>query len=288
MLSIKIKEMKKILFAIVALISLQATAQIKMPAPSPTQTLTQDFGLGKIEIVYSRPGLKGRAAFGEGSLLAPNGIVWRTGANGATKVTFSDPVTIGGKILAAGSYGLFTIPGANEWTIIFNTNSKGWGSFEYKESEDVVRLKVKSETTSNSTETFTINVDNINAESATISLKWAKTLVNIPISTDIKPIVRKQIQDATTGPNANANAYQSAATFFYELDKDYDKALVYVDKAIAANNKAYWLHLLKAKVQKELGDKKGAKASAETCIKMAEEAKNADYVRSGKDVIAGL
>jgi hypothetical protein len=280
--------MKKILFSLLTLIGLSAQAQIKMPAASPTQTLTQDFGLGKIEIVYSRPGLKGRAAFGNGTLLAPTGSVWRTGANSATKVTFSDPVTIGGKTLPAGAYGLFTIPGENTWTIIFNTNSKGWGSFEYKETEDVVRLQVKPETTSNSTETFTINVDNISAEQATISLKWANTLVNIPVSTDIKPTIRKQVKDATSGTNVNPNVYQAAANFFYDLDKDYDNALVYVDKAIVANTKAYYLYLLKAKVQKELGDKKGAKASAETCIKLATEANNQDYVRSGKAVLESL
>ena len=280
--------MKKILFSLLTLIGLSAQAQIKMPAASPTQTLTQDFGLGKIEIVYSRPGLKGRAAFGNGTLLAPTGSVWRTGANSATKITFSDPVTIGGKTLPAGAYGLFTIPGENTWTIIFNTNSKGWGSFEYKETEDVVRLQVKPETTSNSTETFTINVDNISAEQATISLKWANTLVNIPVSTDIKPTIRKQVKDATSGTNVNPNVYQAAANFFYDLDKDYDNALVYVDKAIVANTKAYYLYLLKAKVQKELGDKKGAKASAETCIKLATEANNQDYVRSGKAVLESL
>jgi hypothetical protein len=280
--------MKRILFSVLTIISLSAQAQIKMPAASPTQTLTQDFGLGKIEIVYSRPGLKGRAAFGNGTLLAPTGVVWRTGANGATKVTFSDPVTIGGKTLAAGAYGLFTIPGEKEWTIIFNTNSKGWGSFDYKESEDVVRLQVKPETTSNSTESFTINVDNINAETATISLKWANTLVNIPVSTDIKPIIRKQVKEATSGANVNPNVYQAAANFFYDLDKDYDNALIYVDKAIASNANAYWLLLLKGKVQKELGDKKGAKASAEACIKMATEAKNQDYVRSAKALIESL
>jgi hypothetical protein len=280
--------MKRILFSLLTIIGLSAQAQIKMPAASSTQTLSQDFGLGKIEIVYSRPNLKGRAAFGNGSLLAPTGIVWRTGANGATKVTFSDPVTIGGKTLAAGAYGLFTIPGEKEWTIIFNTNSKGWGSFDYKEAEDVVRLQVKTETTNNSTETFTINVDNINAETANISLKWANTLVNIPVSTDIKPIIRKQVKEATSGANVNPNAYQAAANFFYDLDKDYDNALIYVDKAIAANANAYWLLLLKGKVQKELGDKKGARASAEACIKMANEAKNQDYVRSGKALIETL
>lgn len=280
--------MKRILFALTSIICLQATAQIKMPAASPTQTLSQEFGMGKIDITYSRPSIKGRSVFGEGSLLAPTGVVWRTGANAATKVTFSHPVSVGGKTLAAGDYGLFTIPGKTEWIVILNTNSKGWGSFEYKESEDVVRVSVKPETTSNFTESFTINVDNITPETATICLKWANTMVCLPIATDIKPTIRKQIQDATTGANVNANVYSAAANFYYDIDKDYDKALVYVDKAIAGNANAYWLFLLKAKAQVALGDKKGARASAETCVKMAESAKNADYVRSGKEILEKL
>jgi hypothetical protein len=263
-------------------------AQVKMPAPSPAQTLTQEFGLGKIEIVYSRPSLKGRAVFGAGSLLAPIGDVWRTGANGATKLTFSDPVTIGGKTLPAGSYGLFTIPGATEWTVIINTNSKGWGSFEYKEAEDVVRLKVAPETTGSTTETFTIGIDAITAQTATIYLKWGKTKVNIPISTDIRPAVRAQIEAASAAATVNPNMYQSAATFYLELDNDYNKALVYADKAIAANAKAYWLHLLKARIHVALKDQKGAKASAETCKQMATEAKNMDYVRSADEILKSL
>ena len=280
--------MKKILFSLLTLIGLSAQAQIKMPAASPTQTLSQDFGLGKIEIVYSRPGLKGRAAFGNGTVLAPTGTVWRTGANGATKVTFSHPVTVGGKLLAAGAYALFTIPGESEWTIIFNTNSNSWGSFSYKEAEDVVRFKVKAETTSNSTENFTINVDNISPETATISLKWAKTLVNIPISTDIKTVIRGQVKEATKGTNVTADVYFAAANFYYDMDKDYDNALVCVDKAVSLNTKAYYMFLLKAKVQKELGNKKGARETAETCIKLATEANNQDYVRSGKELVASL
>lgn len=280
--------MKKILFAIGSFLSLTAMAQVKMPAASPSQTITQEFGLGKIEIVYSRPSLKGRSVFGTGTLLAPVGDVWRTGANGATKLTFSDPVNIGNKTIPAGSYGLFTIPGASEWTIIINTNSKGWGSFEYKEAEDVVRFKVAPETTGSTTETFTIGVDDITAQTATIYLKWGKTKVKIPISTDIKPIVRAQIEAATAAATVNPNVYQSAATFYLELDHDYNKALVYADKAIAANAKAYWLHLLKAKVHVALKDKKGAKAAAETCKQMATEAKNMDYVRSADEILKAL
>jgi hypothetical protein len=280
--------MKKIFFVLMTVLGLSANAQVKMPAASPTQTLIQDFGLGKIEITYSRPSIKGRSVFGNGSLLAPYGIVWRTGANGATKVTFTDAVTIGGKTLAAGDYALFTIPGEKEWTIIFNTNSKSWGSFDYKEAEDVVRLKVVPEITSNFTETFLISVGNITPESATINLKWGKVLVNIPVQTDIKPTIRKQIEASIAGANVTSNTYAAAANFYFDLDKDYAKALANVNKAIEGNAKAYWLFLLKAKAQKELGDKKGAKESATVCIKLAEEGKNADYVRSGNELISSL
>jgi hypothetical protein len=280
--------MKKIFFVLMTVLGLSANAQVKMPAASPTQTLIQDFGLGKIEITYSRPSIKGRSVFGNGSLLAPYGIVWRTGANGATKVTFTDAVTIGGKTFAAGDYALFTIPGEKEWTIIFNTNSKSWGSFDYKEAEDVVRLKVVPEITSNFTETFLISVGNITPESATINLKWGKVLVNIPVQTDIKPTIRKQIEASIAGANVTSNTYAAAANFYFDLDKDYAKALANVNKAIEGNAKAYWLFLLKAKAQKELGDKKGAKESATVCIKLAEEGKNADYVRSGNELISSL
>lgn len=280
--------MKRILFTLLTLVGLTANAQIKMPAASPTQSISQDFGMGKIEITYSRPGLKGRSAFGNGSVLAPIGVLWRTGANGATKLTFSHPVTIGGKLLAAGSYGLFTIPGQTEWTIIINTNSNGWGSFSYKEAEDIVRFQVKPTTTSNSTENFTINVDDINPETANISLKWANTLVNIPVSTDIKSTIRAQVKEATSAANVNPNVYSTAANFYFDIDKDYKNALINVEKAIAANPKAYWLLLLKGKAQKQLGDKAGAKASAEACIKIATEEKNDDYIRNGKELIASL
>jgi tetratricopeptide (TPR) repeat protein len=280
--------MKRILFSVLTLIGLTAQAQIKMPALSPTQTLSQDFGMGKIEITYSRPALKGRAAFGNGSVLAPLGMLWRTGANGATKLTFSHPVTIGGKLLAAGAYGLFTIPGEKEWTIILNTNSAGWGSFSYKEAEDVVRFQVKPTTTSNSTENFCINVDDINAETANITLKWATTLVNIPVSTDIKSTIRAQVKEATSAANVNPNVYSTAANFYYDVDQDYNNALIFVEKAIAANPKAYWLLLLKGKTQKKLGDINGAKASAEACIKLATAEKNDDYVRNGKELLASL
>ena len=168
--------MKKILFVLMTVLGLSATAQVKMPAASPTQTLSQDFGLGKIEITYSRPGIKGRTVFGNGSLLAPYGIVWRTGANGATKITFSDAVTIGGKTLAPGDYALFTIPGEKEWTIIINSKSNISGT-AYSQADDVLRVVVKSGKSASFSERMTFKI----AKTGVVSLIWGDHQINFNV-----------------------------------------------------------------------------------------------------------
>src|SRR5829696_2793132 len=99
--------------------------QLKTPAPSPTQTVKQDFGVSSIELIYSRPGMKGRKVFGD---LVPYGKVWRTGANSATRLKFNDDVMIGGQALKAGEYALYTVPNENDWDIIINKGSENWGT----------------------------------------------------------------------------------------------------------------------------------------------------------------
>ncbi|HEY4207846.1 MAG TPA: DUF2911 domain-containing protein, partial [Puia sp.] len=114
------------------------TAQsIRIPQPSPPQFVKQDFGLSAIELSYSRPGVKDRTIFGD---LVPYGKVWRTGANQATTLTFGDEVTIGDKKIPAGKYGLLTIPGKDEWTIIITHQLDVTNPAAYKEDQDVVRL----------------------------------------------------------------------------------------------------------------------------------------------------
>ncbi|MEI9944534.1 MAG: DUF2911 domain-containing protein [Chitinophagaceae bacterium] len=110
---------KLILFVSAAFILFAADAQLTTPQPSPTQTIKQNFGLSSIELSYSRPGIKGRKIFGD---LVPFGNVWRTGANNATTLTFADDVTIGGKKIPAGKYGLLSIPGKDSWTLIITNN----------------------------------------------------------------------------------------------------------------------------------------------------------------------
>lgn len=279
--------MKKTMLATLLLCSVSGFAQIKMPAPSTTQKISQDFGLGKIELTYARPNIKGRAMLKENSELVPLGQLWRTGANAATRLYFSDKVMMGGKLLDTGSYVLYTVPGKEYWEIVINKGLNNWGTDGYKESEDVVRFKVKSAKVAGA-ETFTMQFANVQAESLELQIMWGQVAVNVPISTNVKDRIRAQVEKALSADPVNPANYSAAATFYAEWDKDFNKALENITKATAANPKAFWLFLQTARIQKELGDKVAAKASAEKCITLATEAKNADYVRMAKELIAKL
>lgn len=145
---------------------------------SPKAVLTQTVGLTDVSVTYSRPGLKGR----EMSSLVKSGKVWRTGANNATELKISNPITIGGKELAAGTYSLYTIPGDGEWTIIINSKLS-WGT-QYNEKEDVMRFMAKSTTTADVTETMTIEISDIaaNGTDANLEIRWGNVSVKAPFT----------------------------------------------------------------------------------------------------------
>jgi tetratricopeptide (TPR) repeat protein len=279
--------MKKILFIVAAFVTTFASAQIKMPQASTTQKITQDFGMGSIELTYSRPNVKGRTVLKEKSELAPLGSMWRLGANAATKIKFTDKVTIGGTELEAGTYVIYAIPGKDMWDVIFNKGVNNWGTDGYKEAEDVVHVKVKAEKAANFAESFTMQIINVAAETCELHMAWGNVQVAVPISTNIKDRVRAQIEKALAADNIQANTYNTAANFYYEFDKDYSKALVNITKAVEASKDAYWMVLLKARIEKALGDKVSAKASAQKCIEMA-TGKNADYVTFANELIKSL
>lgn len=280
--------MKKIILIAALTCSISSFAQVRMPAPSPVQKLTQEFGLGSIELTYSRPALKGRSLFKDNSDLAPLGKLWRTGANAATRISFTDRVMMGGKLLDTGAYVLYTIPGKEYWEIIINKGLKNSGVDGYKESEDVNRFKVKAEKTGVPVETFTIQFEKVLAESCEMQIMWGNTMVKVPMSVNVKDRIRIQVEKALSAETPNPGAYQAAANFYFEWDKDLNKALVNITKATQANPKAFWLFLLQARIQQGLGDKTAAKASAEKCIELATEAKNDDYVKMASDLIKKL
>lgn len=253
---------------------------IKIPQGSSAQTITQSFGLGTIKVSYSRPNLKGRKVFG---VMEPFDKVWRTGANSATAITFSEPVKIGGQQLAAGTYGLFTIPGKTEWTVIFNKDSKQWGAYEYKETEDVLRIKVKPVKLKEKVETFSIQFANVYPTTAQLQLSWENTGLNIDLSTEIDAQVMASIEEAMKG---DKKPYLAAAQYYYENGKDLKKALEWANAAEAADSKAPWVRLWKGRIQLKMGDKAGAIASAEAGIKLATEAKVDEYVRLNSALLA--
>ncbi|MEO6719066.1 MAG: DUF2911 domain-containing protein [Ferruginibacter sp.] len=260
-------------FAFIFFLLLNTTAQVKFPAPSPTQTIKQEFGLGSIEVTYSRPSAKGRKVFGD---LVPNDKLWRTGANSATKLSFTEPVEIGGRKLDSGTYVLYTIPGEESWEVIINKGVKNSGVDGYKESEDVVRFKVVPTKEKTKTETFTMQFANVKPESCELRLIWENKVVAIPINTSIKEKIRKQIEAAM---QTDKKPYWEAAQFYNEYDKNLAKALENATKAGEANPKGFWIFLYKAKIQKEMGDNAGALTSSKTSWELAKEAKNDDYVR---------
>ena len=280
--------MKKILLLAGIALAALSQAQIKVPAPSSTQTIVQDFGAGKIELTYSRPNIKGRSLLKTNSDLAPLDKLWRLGANAATKIKVTDNVTMGGKLLDTGVYVVYAIPGKDYWDIILNKGLTNWGTDGYKESEDVVRIKVKSDKTSPAVETFTMQFAAIQPETCELHIQWGNTAIAVPISTNIKTRLRAQIEKDLNGANVKPSAYQAAATFFLEWDKDLTKALVNAKKATAANPKAFYLYLLQAKIEKEAGDKIAAKNSAQKCIELATIAKNEDYIKQANDLIKKL
>ncbi|HEX8377378.1 MAG TPA: DUF2911 domain-containing protein [Pedobacter sp.] len=259
----------------------QTMAQgLKMPQPSSTQTLTQDFGLGKISLVYSRPNLRGRTVFGG---LVPYGQVWRTGANGATLLTLSEEVKINGTTVPAGEYGLFTIPGKSEWTVIISKGSKQWGSYAYKEADDLIRFKVKPTTLKDKVETFTIQFDKVYENSAVLNLMWENTAVAINLGTETDSRVMASIEESMMGEK---KPYLQAAQYYYANGKDMTKALEWANAAEAADSKAPWVRYWKARIQLKAGDKKGAAATAEAGIKAAKDMNMDEYVRLNSAVLA--
>jgi len=242
------------------------------PQPSPTANIKQNFGLSQIEISYSRPGIKGRKIFGD---LLPYGKVWRTGANNATTITFGEDVTVGDKKLPAGKYGLLTIPGQNEWTVIFTKQTDVTNSSMYKQDQDVARVSVKPFQLPFPIETLTIGLGDITSNSCKLELMWDSVYVHVPITTDIDSKVMSQIKEVMENDN---RPYFEAALYYIENGKDLNQAVTWLDKAIVQNPDAYYMYYQKARALAKLGKKQDAIVASNKSIELAKVAKNDDYV----------
>lgn len=275
--------------AVASAVVAQDAPKLSLPALSPAATVKQKVGLGEITIEYSRPSVKGRKVFGG---LEPYGSVWRTGANSATKISFTKPVKVEGKELPAGAYALYSIPGASEWTVIFNKVTGEWGAYTYKQENDALRVQVKPVALSQLIETFTIDINDIRADSATLNLLWEKTRVPVKLQFDIVSDVVAQIDRVmASGGQLPPAVYFGAAQFYYENNLDLKKAKTWIEEATKGDKPPFYMLHWKGKILAKLGDKPGATAAAKQSIAAAEATGGpaaAEYKRLNETLLASI
>jgi tetratricopeptide (TPR) repeat protein len=258
---------------------LAADEKVEFPAASQHTVVKQRVGLTDVEVDYSRPNKNNRNVFGG---LVPFDKPWRTGANQPTKITISAPVKLGDKDVAAGEYVLYTIPGANEWAIIFSKNLKAQSLADQKPEDEAARVAAKPVAIAAPAETFTIGFEDLRANSATMYLEWDKTRVPVKLTTNDLDKVSKGIDAAIKGGKPQeAGFYYSAASFYLDQNKDLAQALKWVDQAIEKNPKAYFMQYKKAQILAKLGNKKEAIAAAEKSIELLQAQPNPDETAIG-------
>jgi hypothetical protein len=202
---------------------------LSLPAASPKAVVSQTIGVTDISITYHRPGVKGRKIWGG---LVPYGEVWRAGADENTMISFSTDVTVNGKPLAAGAYGLHTIPGASEWTIIFSRDTTAWGSYSYDQSRDALRVTARPEEAP-SQERMLFTFDDVTDDSATLSLRWEKLRVPITIKVDTKKLTLESIRSQLKGlAQFFWVGWSEAANWALENQVAYEEALGWIDRSI--------------------------------------------------------
>jgi hypothetical protein len=273
--------MRKLLFSLAAaMLACSVYAQTpRIPEASPTETIIQDFGLGKITITYSRPAVKGRVIFGG---INPWGQVWRTGANSATTINFSENVIMEGHSVPAGTYSLFTIPDKDQWTIILNKVVKQWGAYSYKQSEDFLRFTEKPAYLEEKRESFTIQFTNVTTQTNELHLVWDHTSVAIQLHTDDDAQIMANIDELMKG---NRKPYYfNAIQYYYENNHDMNKALAWALEAEKVDP-GTWYKLWEARIRLKMGDKAAAIAAAQEGIKMAQANNDDEYVRLNQAVI---
>ena len=268
--------MKKVILSIFTFCLLigasQLQAQIKTPAPSPSCKTEQVVGLTTVKLDYSRPSVKGRELFVD---VEAWGQIWRTGANQATKISFSDDVKLEGHAVPAGTYALYSIPDPNNFTImLYKDLTVGGNVAKYNEADELVRFKVKTQKTKDHVESFHIHVGNLKSNSADIALMWGSYYIPFKLETEVDAMVEKQIEAAMGGPSRGE--YYTAARYYLDNGKDMSKALTWIKAANKIDTK-FWQLRVEAQILAKMGKYKDAIATAQKSTAMAEEAKNAGY-----------
>ncbi len=276
--------MKKNVFTLlVALLFLGATqleAQIKTPAPSPAATVMQTIGLTDFTVEYSRPGKRDREIFGK---LVPYNQVWRTGANQATKVSFSDDITVEGSALKAGDYALFTKPGMTSWEVHFyeHTTTSSGG---YKDATPAAKVNITPKKMASVRESFTIEFTNLTEDSGHLVIAWDNVEVPVKIGVNSQEVAMKSIEKTLAGPSAGD--YFNAGTYMARVGGDSETALKYIRMATESDSPKFWQVKQEAEILAKMGRHKEAIAKATTSLELATKAGNDNYVRINKENIA--
>jgi len=266
----------------------QPPTQYKPLYPSQKASVMQTIGVTDVTITYYRPAIKGRTIFGEappsmearakgdatldnqnerkpGEPIVPYNHVWRAGANDATVFQVTDDVLINGQPLKAGTYSLETIPGKDEWTIIFNNDSGQWGAFTYDSKKDALRVTAKPRTVPESQELLAYNFDPVTANTATVNLRWEK--VSVPFTVEVKDVkaMWRARTDALIAANPANEVFPLQAANTFAGDKNWDEALKYVDQSI--KTKPTFRNLsARANILRNAGRKEEALAAADQAI----------------------
>jgi Protein of unknown function (DUF2911) len=265
-----IKLVLRVLFAIEALVLLGSLGHaqsflLDLPRPSQHAVLTQRVGITDITVNYHRPLVNRRKIWGG---IVPYGQVWRAGANENTTIEFTDPVTIEGKPLPKGIYGLHMIPGENEWTIIFSRNSTSWGSFTYDQAEDALRVTVKPQS-ADFHEALTYDFDDVAPDASVVTLRWEKVAVPFKVGVNTHEIVSANLHNQLRGLAQYAwDGWDDAANYLLQEKINLDDALKYSEKSIQ-NEERYDNLITKARVLDALGRKDEATTARSKALTMA-------------------
>lgn len=271
--------MARYIICLLLLGSVSVTAQrLQTPTLSPFTRITQEVGLTEITLEYSRPSAKGRVIFGD---LVPYDQMWRTGANASTKITLTESASIAGSPIEAGTYALYTIPGAQTWTMIIhsNTRMRSIAGDTYKPELDLFRFQATPRKTDDFVETFTIQFGNVRTSGCDLILSWENTVVSFPIEVEVDAKIAAQMAEMLKDPESIPHrTFFEAAQYYLHNDKDLDTALEWIDAALDNSTRNFRYGLLKARIQFKAGDLEAAMQSINAAHGWAVEAHNANYI----------
>ncbi len=267
--------MKKIKYLLIICCT-SSLAQIQTPQSSPKASINQTVGLTEVKIEYSRPAIRGRIIMGD---LVPFGEIWRTGANANTIISFSDDVKVGGKSLKAGKYSIFSRPGISMWEVFFYTQYDNWNLPDKWDTDNVAAVvEIKTQKLKQIKEHFTVAIDNLSNQGATIDFEWENTKISIPLEVPTDEKTMASINMVMRG-KPTARDYYAAAIYFRESGRDLQKAKKWISTAIDMDGGKYWMYRQQALILAELNEKEAAILASKNSLKLAEKAGNKDYIR---------